>query len=178
MTPKVILINVPADDPKRTAEFYSQLLGIEFARTFTDSHVAYHVPISDDGKLLQVQKKFAPDEGVTCYFAVDDLNAAIKDLKAKGATVATQPMDLPISKQVLQDYKEMFKQSYGADAADTIGTGAVLKDPAGNRFGLVQLNEHANLMFKYGKYSTQPRHVSEERYAIHMRTVALGKRMR
>lgn len=178
MTPKVVLITVPADDPKQTAEFYSALFGIEFARTFTDAHVAYHVPISDDGRLFQVQKKFRPDDAVTCYFAVDDLNAAIKELKAEGATVVTQPMDLPVSRQVLQDYKELFKQSFGTDAADTIGTGAVLKDPAGNRFGLVQLHEHAQPMFKYGKYATHPRHLSEERYAMHTRTIAIGKRMR
>ena len=87
-------------------------------------------------------------------------------------------MDLPISRQILREYKAHYHRSFGAVAGETIGKGVVLRDPAGNEYGLIELHEHAETMFKAGKHRTHLRHVSSERLAIHSKTVELGKKIK
>jgi len=166
------MISIPSANPKKAAALYSHVFGIELARTYSDSVVAYHIPISDDGILFQIQQRFRDNEGTTSYFSVSDLNAEVAELERAGAKRIGGEHDMKISDRVLQPYRENYKHIYGADAHSSLGRACVLEDTDSNRICLMELHEHAHAIFKVGKHH---RSVAAEHLMHHRRTLEIGK---
>jgi len=150
---KLAVVNFPAANPEKTAEFYSKLLGVELTRSPTDATVSYSAPI-EDGVYLSVKKKERPDEVVTVFFAVEHLDRAIAAFEAGGGKLLSKHA-LPIAPKVQKEYTESFKKLYEQDAhvPSHMGSSAVVSDGEGNRIGLIEVHEHAHVMFKMGKYT-------------------------
>jgi predicted enzyme related to lactoylglutathione lyase len=175
MNGKLILITIPSSHPQKSVEFYSAILGIPFARSFTDNYVAYHAPVSRDGLLLQIQQRFSETEKPTLYFSVDNLDEAAADLQEKGATVLPERYDLAISERVLADYKKHYAEVYGHEPdASSLGTSIVVKDLEGDEVGLIDLHDHADLVFKTGDHHES---LHLEQIGRHLKTVAIGKQL-
>ncbi|GGX74291.1 VOC family protein [Streptomyces hiroshimensis] len=157
---KPSIVNIPVDDVAAGITFYQKMLGIPLARNLSYA-IAYHAPVSSDGVLLVITKKRFEGEPVTVYYAVESLKESLGELTAEGGEVIAGPYDLPIPKKIRPEFREEFKHSPFAheDAGDSLGTGASVRDPQGNRFGLLEFNEWAHATFKLGPYA---RPVTEE----------------
>ncbi len=153
--PKPVLINVPVDDLESGRAFYEPLLGMPLARSLS-FEVSYHAPVSSDGILLTVNPRRFPGEPITVYFHVPDLTEALKVITENGGTVTAGPYDLPIPQQIQPELRERYRESpfYSGEAGASMGTGASLQDPSGNRFGLVQFSVWAHATFRLGEYAT------------------------
>lgn len=154
MIPKPVIINIPVDDVDAGIEVYEQFLGLKLARSLSYD-ISFHAPVSSDGILLTVNKRHFPGEGVTVMFAVDDLGEAMETWKAAGGTVVAGPYDLPLPKSIRAEFRDQFRDSpfYRGEAGDSMGRGASLNDPEGNRLGIVELNEWAHATFALGRYA-------------------------
>jgi predicted enzyme related to lactoylglutathione lyase len=152
---KLILISVPARDFRKDVRFYEDFLGLDFTRSLTDKSKAYHAQILKEGVFLSISDRDAPSEGVVCFFAVEDLDEAMKEVVRLGGRVKAPPFDLPIHPSALDGYKKLFHSVFGIHPGEvrTIGTAAVAEDPAGQLLGLIQLDPHAELEFKAGRHA-------------------------
>jgi len=149
---KLAVINLPAGDPEKLSGFYSTLLGIELTRSPTDETHSYSAPISEDGVYLSVKKKERSEEGILALFAVDNLENVVAAFQAAGGKLVSKHA-LPISPSVKEEYAKGYQKLYGPlDRAvpDTMGVSAVVVDPEGNRIGLMEIEEHAQVMFRVG----------------------------
>jgi predicted enzyme related to lactoylglutathione lyase len=153
--PKPVLINVPVDSIETGARFYESLLGIPLALSLS-FETSYHAPVSSDGILLTVNQRRFPDEPITVYFHVADLDATLATLVAAGGLVTAGPYDLPIPQDIEPELRERYRHSpfYSGEAGGSMGRGASVADPDGNRFGLVQFSEWAHATFRLGRYAT------------------------
>ena len=154
MIPKPIIINVPVDDLDAGLEFYGGFLGMPLARSLA-YEISYHAPVSSDGIQLTVNKRRFPGEPVTVMFAVEDLDKELAAWVERGGTVVAGPFDLPLPKGIRAEFRDQFKDSpfYRGEAGDSMGRGASLQDPEGNRFGLCELSVWAHATFKLGEYA-------------------------
>jgi predicted enzyme related to lactoylglutathione lyase/uncharacterized damage-inducible protein DinB len=115
-TTGVSTVRLHADDLPAARAWYADLLGAEpyFAR---DEYVEWRVG-PHDHELGILDRRFAPghdSEGSVAYWQVDDVDAALADLLARGATAREQVRD--------------FGGGY---------RGAVAADPFGNALGIMQ----------------------------------------
>ena len=151
---KLIMVNVPASNPKAVSSFYSSLLGIDFVPAWSDHVTGFHAPVSADGIKLSVQEPGQGQSGVAIIFAVDDLQGAIAEVEKMGGRAVGSPFDLPISESAMTAYGNAVKTAGLPTAAVTakIGTAAVVKDPGGTSLVLVQLDPAAQYSFKTGPY--------------------------
>src|SRR4051812_48777213 len=95
----LILCNVPTTNSDAARRFYARLLGIDvddFARGLNDEVESYFIPISNDGIDLTVTQRFVDEERLTCYFAVDDLQATLRDLSEFQGKVVAEPRPVKI----------------------------------------------------------------------------------
>lgn len=171
MAAKLILVIIPANDPGELADFYSQIMGVGFARSFTDRRLCFYAPVSSDGVFLQVVERWFEDEPITCHFAVDDLTEAITTFTRNGGEVIVEPTDIPIAEDGFSEYRAFYREFYKVPTGSitaSMGTFAMVRDIAGNRLGLIELAEHAHREFKVGHYA-EP--VSDERLAYHERMI-------
>jgi predicted enzyme related to lactoylglutathione lyase len=152
--PKPVLINVPVSDVEAGLQFYEAFLGMTLARSLS-YEVSYHAPVSSDGILLTVDKRRFPGEPITLFFHVYDLDAMLKTITDRGGEIAAGPFDLPIPQAVRPEFKDEFRDSpfYRGEAGDSMGRGASVADPEGNRFGLVEFTEWAHATFRLGEYA-------------------------
>jgi predicted enzyme related to lactoylglutathione lyase len=152
---KLAVINIPANDPEKASKFYSNLLALEFTRSPTDAAVSYSAPISEDGVYISIKKKERPDETIGAFFAVENLTEAIATFQSAGGKVISKH-DLPISPKVQKEYAQNYTKVYGprdGGVPTTMGHCAVVTDHEGNRIGLIEVEEHAHVMFKMGKHA-------------------------
>lgn len=152
---KPILFNLPSNDTGKSNQFFTDFLGISFARALYDQSEVYHAPVSADGIDLNVGPRHSPQETPTLFFGVDHINQALDKAKGLGAKVLWGPEALPISPEALPDYQQIVEEEFPDDAgtvSDTLGQGAVLQDPGGAVIGLVEVAQHAHGHFKLGKY--------------------------
>jgi predicted enzyme related to lactoylglutathione lyase len=89
---KIVHFEIPADDTSRARGFWKGLFGVEF-QTY-DGPMEYHVFQNDDeqsgGGLMPRQ---AGQDGLTVYFAVEDIDAAGEKVKELGgSTEDKQPV--------------------------------------------------------------------------------------
>jgi predicted enzyme related to lactoylglutathione lyase len=148
---QLVLCNVPSVDTSAATKFYGALLGGDFARGLNDDVESYFRPISKDGIDMTVTQRFDDQERMTCYFAVDDLDAAIKELQDLGGELVVDPRPVHLSKRAKRYRQEAEKA--GFKVGDRVGTMAVFLDPDKNHVGIMQLEEHAQPHFKAGKHA-------------------------
>jgi predicted enzyme related to lactoylglutathione lyase len=150
MPPRLVLFNVPAEGShsKATLEFYGTLLGRKMVRSLSKDkdHARYHAPASH-GVQISVSPKHSPRETVTCYFAVPDIKAAIKQLEASNGKVVADIFRLP-SLGGGGAAAGCSNERFFGDPDPTLGDAAILQDPAGNLVGIIQLNQKAEVWFQ------------------------------
>jgi predicted enzyme related to lactoylglutathione lyase len=153
MKAKPVIYSVPSNDIKRSQTFYSKLLGVEVARSFTDQYESYNTPISDGGLDLTVNQRHTQHDTPMMYFAVDNLRDALAQAEKLGATTVWGPQEIAIDAKYLEQYSEIARrETPGAKPSTHMGSAAVLVDPGGSQFGLMELAEHTHGHFKYGKH--------------------------
>jgi predicted enzyme related to lactoylglutathione lyase len=175
MKAKLVLIHLPASDKERGRQFYSQLLGMDLAVSFSDNVPSYHIPISYDGIFLSLDVPYDEGEsGATLFWAVDNLAEGIQEVEAIGGQLVHGPFDLTISPRAMDFYMSSVERRNGnPNRNGTVGSCAILKDPVGNMLGLIQLDESAHVFYGVGDHW---RGLSEEQIDGHLRTVEAGKR--
>lgn len=156
---KLCMFVMPAEQGTlvRTARLYSHLLAIEFSRTWTDEVKCLYAPISIDATMFSVEwRRRAPGQLAIPFpiFAVDDLDAAEKELVELGGTLDGERFELPIAKQGLAQYREtMLKLGlHESQLTDRVGVARQMVDPSRNYFGLIQPDSHSQYAFKTGPY--------------------------
>ena len=173
MKAKLVFVTLPALDPKRAAEFYSKYFGIEFGRTFSESVVAYHAPVLDDGTQISIQARLSAQDAPTCYLAVDDIAATAREMVADGAKLVFGPAPMPVAKDAIGGFIANSTAFFGVDPEHVkpdLGLVAVLLDPAGNRLGLIQFEEFMHPMYSLGKFAKElsPRQLNSHRVSVEM----------
>jgi predicted enzyme related to lactoylglutathione lyase len=141
MKSKLIAINVPASDHTKVSRFYQTLMGMEPARSYTTEVKSLHAPLSNDGHFLFISDRNAEDEQIACLFAVDDLNAAKKELEAAGGKVFVDNIKTPIAPSMRQTYDAA--NTSGHPTSEHLGVAALVRDPENNVIAIIKLEPHA-----------------------------------
>jgi predicted enzyme related to lactoylglutathione lyase len=121
---KLVICNIPTVDTEAAQKFYGTLLGGgEFAPA-PNREESYYRPISPDGIDLTITKRYEELESWTCYFAVDNLERTLEELREAGAEVKLKPTSVA-----------------GAGAKGDVGRMAIVLDPDKNSVGLLELTD-------------------------------------
>jgi len=175
---KLVLINVGANNVEATVKFYETFFGLTFQRALTTEAVVYNALIDEGGIDLNIGPRHGAQDSITAYFAVNDLNAAIKEAKAAGSKLLWGPAPLQIPLASVSAYKAHVEKHHSDDAKETsgngwnnVGEGALVSDPSGNAVGLVQLASHAQGRYHAGKHQ---RALTDQQVAGHNDTVKFG----
>jgi predicted enzyme related to lactoylglutathione lyase len=132
---KLVICNVPTQDSEASRRFYGALLGTdEFVRAPDKDVETYTRPILADGVDLAITQRFEDTESMTCYFAVENLERATKELEERGGELKYESSEIT------------------RDDGETIGRFAVVLDPDKNHVGLIELSESAQKYFRFGEY--------------------------
>jgi predicted enzyme related to lactoylglutathione lyase len=132
---KLVFCNVPARDADSLLPFYGALLGVDpgsFVKNAESPIPQYYEPITGDGVDITITQRNDTREVTATYWAVDDLEGAIKELQAAGGNIASGPERMPDG-----------------------GATALLLDPEGNFVGLVQLSDQGERYFRAGKFHAE-----------------------
>ncbi len=177
MTAKLIFYNVPSSNVQNSLKFYSALLGIDasdFVRAPSDQTESYNYLISPDGIELHISSRHHPNEGVTPYYAVDDLNAALNELERLGAKVDVKPSPVQVAAAAMPAYQAEAAK-LGQKVTAHLGQFAIVRDPDNNMLGLMQLEDAANRYFKSGPYRNN---LSAEQLAALQGAKRLGQQIK
>jgi predicted enzyme related to lactoylglutathione lyase len=173
MNAKLSVVNVPTGDVNKSRVFYTALLGSEFARSLTERVQSYHQPISEDGIQLTLTNRQRADERVTCYFAVDNLKAALEEVHKHGGKVVVEPFDMPIAERALHAYQLAIGEIHpGFRAGTNVGHAAIVIDPDGNTVGLVEFDPQMHLTYRVGNYRKP---LGKDQVLQQKKSVELGK---
>jgi predicted enzyme related to lactoylglutathione lyase len=154
---KLVFYDVPAANVDQSRRFYAALLGSEPAPAplGRKDHHEYFQPISPDGIDLTLHQKRDqnPPDIPIAFFAVDNLEAARKQLEELGGKVVHGPVDIPLPQG---RGGELFAQS--AKEANQVvghrlGQAYTMIDPAKNPLGIVQLEGPAQRYFRVGRFA-------------------------
>lgn len=91
----------PVKDMARARKFYENDLGLALTNNFRDEWVEY---ILENGcfAISTMIPKMAPSSAIA--FEVDDVDATVKDLKAKNVKVKVEPFSTPVCRMaIIQD---------------------------------------------------------------------------
>jgi predicted enzyme related to lactoylglutathione lyase len=168
---KLIAVNVPARNSSTAQAFYQALMGADFARSWTTKTQSMHTPINEDRQWLWISQRMAPDEGITAWFAVDNLDQTITALEGAGGRRVGGVVDAPIAQQVQQTYEQ---QRPNTQTSNTMGKFQLMQDPEGNHLWLGEVEEHAHEYFALGKYD---RGLSQKTVEAHQRVKQVGARL-
>jgi predicted enzyme related to lactoylglutathione lyase len=151
---KLVFCSVPTKNAKASREFYSALLGSDDFAHVLNSHVeAFFRPISNDGLDLNITQRFDDKEPITCFFAVDNLDAAIQVLQSHGGTVVVKPTPVPTGgPQEAVDHFHSEAKKHGLTPRATAGRMATMLDPDKNYLGLIELDDVGQHHFGAGKF--------------------------
>lgn len=114
---------IPAKDIKRARDFYDRVLGLE---TMDASDPSMFMFSAGKGTQALVYQTTATNGATVASFLVDDLEAAVRDLRDRGATFAEY--DMPGLKTV-----------NGIVDMGTMGRSAWVIDSEGNAISIVQM---------------------------------------
>ena len=143
---KLVICHVPTHNSANAQKFYNMLFGgDDFARSLNDKIESYYRPIHEDGLTLTIATRQEQREPLTCYFAVDNLDDAVRNLVAAGGKVVVNPTPMPISGSA--QAVKVFHEAVAA-ASNTMGRFATMLDPDGNYLGLMQLDDSMQPHFK------------------------------
>jgi predicted enzyme related to lactoylglutathione lyase len=150
---KLVICSVPTQNSAAAQEFYNTLLGgKDFARTLNDQVESYYRPISKDGLTLTIAARQNDREGITCFFAVDNLDETVEQLEAAGGKVVVSSTAISVSApdKAKQAYAKALK---GQEAPATAGRFVGMTDPDGNYLGLLELESSLKQRLKAEKAS-------------------------
>ena len=122
----VVHFEIPASDPDKLSEFYSQLFGWQINKMDMGGGYFYHMASTtetgEDGMPKNpgainggIFARTSPQERVMNYVDVDDIDTFVKKAEGLGAKVVTAKMPIP-----------------------GMGWTAQMEDPQGNHYGLYQ----------------------------------------
>jgi predicted enzyme related to lactoylglutathione lyase len=114
---------IPAQDIKRARQFYEQKLGLAPSEVQTDGGVRYKT--GETGFLVFPSRGKATGDHTQLGLEVDDVEAAVSELKSKGVKIEEY------------DYPDFKTKSGIVDMGDE-GKGAWFKDSEGNLLSLLQ----------------------------------------
>ncbi len=151
---QLVLCNVPTQNSEAARRFYGSLLGSDdFVRALNDQVESYFRPLSPDGIDMTITQRYEDEERLTCYFAVESLDATLKELEALGGKIVVQPRDVPIGpKRAFEFYSGQMRRLGVKVRKNVVGRMAVLLDPDGNHVGVMQLEAHAHPHFRLGEF--------------------------
>jgi predicted enzyme related to lactoylglutathione lyase len=168
---KLIAVNVPARNSAAAESFYQALMGTDFARSWTSATHSIHTPLTEDGLWMWLSQRMAPDEGITAWFAVDNLDQTIAALERAGGHRVGGTVDAPIAPALQQTYNQ---QRPNLNPTNTMGKFQLMQDPDGNHLWVGQLEGHAEEYFGVG---THDRGLSQQKVAAHQRVKQLGAQL-
>lgn len=144
---KLVLCNVPSVDSPAARRFYGALLGEDFARAPNPEVESYFTLLSRDGVDLTITYRQSDEERLTCYFAVENLEESLEELRQLGGEVVVQPKDVAVDPDRAPGAG---KQKSGG--RPRVGRMAVLLDPDKNHVGLMEIAPDAHRHFKWGQF--------------------------
>ena len=153
------IVNVPTDNVAATRDFYSRLLGMDFARTLEVGAESYHIPVSEDGIDLQAGPRRNPNETTSVFFAVDNLDQVLQDVNNAGGRVLWGPQNVDMTDGAFQEYQAGYRAvaSRGEpDATKQMTRAAVVQEPGGTQLGLLQLAGHMEEYYQAGNRHQKP----------------------
>ncbi len=154
---KLVFYDVPASDLDKSRKFYAALLGTDdFAQAPSPKLKSLFHPLSADGIDITIHPKRDqnPPDITMAYFAVDDLQAAVKALVAAGGKKVHGPVDIPLpAGPGLAQYKASAKAAR-QQVGGRVGQGVTMLDPDSNPVGIVQLEGYAAFYFRAGPFHT------------------------
>lgn len=86
----------PVQDMARARKFYEQDLGLKVTKDFEGSWVEYHLENGAFALSSMVPQKSSLGHGGSIAFEVDDLEATLADLKAKGVKILKEDIESPV----------------------------------------------------------------------------------
>ncbi len=93
LTSSTVEVNIPAGDLKRARSFYEDTLGFQPVLDLADTWVSYRTAAGTTSNLYATEH--AGEAGHTiAQWHVDDIEAEVRDLKARGVRFETYP-DMP-----------------------------------------------------------------------------------
>lgn len=118
---KIAFTGIPVTDMKRAREFYEGVLGLTLAGEYAEGVWIEYGLGSDTLAIANVGEQWKPSEDGTCVaIEVEDLDEAVKSLKAKNARLLSDDIDSPVCRM------------------------AIVQDPDGNKIIIHQLKGDAS----------------------------------
>lgn len=146
---KLVLCSVPTRNSDAARAFYNTLFGgDDFARSLNASPDSYYRPIHRDGLTLTINSRQNDREPLTCFFAVDDLQATMDALQKAGGTVVVQPD--PVTVTAPPEAQKALRETVASQSANTDGPAgrwAGVLDPDGNYFAIIELAPNMQSLF-------------------------------
>jgi predicted enzyme related to lactoylglutathione lyase len=146
---KLVTCTVPTKNSAAARKFYNTLFGgQDFARSLNDKFESYFRPISQDGVTLSIAARSNDREPITCFFAVDNLDAAVSELVAAGGKLVVNPTALPVSgpPEAVKTFQDSLTVKK-VQPTNTLGRFATMLDPDANYLGLIQLDDSMQTYF-------------------------------
>ena len=166
---RLISCSYPFDDLEQGKAFYEALLGVELAPNISEHIEAYNAPAGRRVQ-LSIHRRQPHEQGSIAYFAVEDLDATVRELEQQGGQKVAGPFEMPVSSQV----QELVRRDHADHAlkdVDSAGLVAIMKDPGKNLIGLIQL--HPDLVKEHSQVLS-----SEEVLEHHEAAVDIGKQVK
>ena len=174
--PKLVFITVPANRPKDSTEFFSNLFGLEFGRTSTAEFESYHALLNSKGLQLAIQPWFPHRaDKLTPYFAVPSLKESLDKVLFLGGKLVSAERELKIPNVIYPSFQLLAETFYQIDRnvlKPSIGRGLIISDPSDNHIGLIEFEEFMHPMYCIGKYGEVS---AENQILAHRFTCEFGK---
>ncbi|MBK9730530.1 MAG: VOC family protein [Chitinophagaceae bacterium] len=102
----VVHFEMPYDDSERLQKFYSQAFGWNMQTTGPEmgDYITAGTAETDENRMVKTpgtinggffKKSDAPGSGTSVVIAVDDINAAMKNITDAGGKIVGEPMEIP-----------------------------------------------------------------------------------
>ena len=173
---KLVICHVPTHNSANAQKFYNTLFGgDDFARSLNDKIESYYRPIHEDGLTLTIATRQEQREPLTCYFAVDNLDDAVRNLVAAGGKVVVNPTPLPPSgpPQAMAAAQQLAAAQH-VQPSNSMGRFVTMLDPDENYIGLIQLE--ASVQSHFGAQPAQ-RMLSQQQVTDHDNWKQHGERL-
>jgi catechol 2,3-dioxygenase-like lactoylglutathione lyase family enzyme len=118
---KMVVATIPVSDLERSKAFYADKLGLKL---LWENPASCRFAVGDGSELSIFRRPATVTEHTLAHFEVTDIEAAVRDLEARGATFI--------------DYAEGPLKTTGHIAPIGPARGAWLRDPDGNFLGVRQ----------------------------------------
>jgi predicted enzyme related to lactoylglutathione lyase len=173
MGAKLIIVGVPFDNPDAAQAFYADVLEYDFAPSLS-TETSYHAIASVDGVDFLVSERHRPEEKPMPHFAVENLDEALARVRNAGGQVVWEG-NLTIPVEALETYRELHDREGGpGTVTNSTGRAAIVLDPFGNQFGLVDPAEHVSEHYRTGRFAQQ---LDAKQLRTHREAIRQGRRL-